>query len=74
MIMNKLSSARRMDKGQKAKRVFYILHFILINPIYLKRGPICPQDIFYSISLVFRSPVSFPVEYSMQIIHRLQRK
>ena len=48
-------------------------HFY-INPIYLKRGPICPQDIFYSISLVFRSPVSFPVEYSMQIIHRLQRK
>ena len=45
-----------------------------LNPIYLRCDPICPQDIFYSISLVFRSPVSFPVEYSMQIIHRFQRK
>ena len=48
-----------------------ICHF---NPIYLTRGPICPQDIFYSISLVFGSPIYFPVECSMQIIRRLQRK
>ena len=47
---------------------------LYFNPIYLRRSPICSQDIFYSISLVFQSPVSFPDEYSIQIIHRLQIK
>ena len=50
--------------------MFFLLSktFFLPDPIYLRRGPICSQDIFYSISLFFQSPVS------MQIIHRLQRK
>ena len=61
--------------GISASAICHLWGFVSsFNPICLRRGPICPQDIFYSISLVFQSPVSFLVEYSMQIIQRLQRK